>query len=158
MGDVIARLIEEGQALLGEGDEKSASVMADAKLEIESMQSQLKEAEEERDSLRWRSVADDGLPKYCQRRGMMDFGDYCVIEQKRYGADNELYIYKVIGTLHTNYYRPVPVDSANPEMKQGDVCTVVKAICCGVVEEEVETFRLEDVRARTPEDHFGRTV
>ncbi len=78
----------------------------------------------------------------------MDFGDYCVIEQKRYGTKNEHYTYKVIGASRANYYREVPVDGAAQHKKYGDMCDVVKVICCGVCEEKVETFRLEDVKRK----------
>lgn len=76
---------------------------------------------------------------------MIDFGDYCVIEQKRYGADNERYTYKVIGNGEANYFRSVPVDGCARDKMFGDMCEVVKVICCGVSETEVETFRLKDV-------------
>lgn len=78
----------------------------------------------------------------------MDFGDYCVIEQKRFGAENEHYTYKVIGSGRANYYREVPVDATAPHNARGDVCDVVMVICCGVCEEEVETFRLADVKPK----------
>lgn len=74
----------------------------------------------------------------------MDFGDYCTIEQKRYGAKNELFIYKVIGSGKANYFTPVPVDANNTKAK-GEMCDIVKCICAGVVEEEVKTFREQDV-------------
>ena len=77
----------------------------------------------------------------------LDFGDYCTIEQKRYSGKNEQYKYKVIGTGQANYYRGVPVDGCDHVNKMGDVCDVVKVICCGVCEEKVETFRLQDVQA-----------
>ena len=82
----------------------------------------------------------------------MDFGDYCLIEQKRYHADNEIFVYKVIGSGNANYYRSVPVDSNNAEKQMGEMCQVVKAICCGVDETRVETFRLCDVNRKAGND------
>jgi len=77
----------------------------------------------------------------------LDFGDYCIIEQRRYGVENEQYTYKVIGGGgRANYYREVPVDVCGPVKLHGEMCDVVKVICCGVVEEKVETFRLQDVK------------
>lgn len=76
----------------------------------------------------------------------LDFGDYCEIEQKRYGAPNEFYRYKVIGHSRSNYYHPVPVDANGNHKAYGDMCETVKVICCGVAEERVETFRFCDVR------------
>ena len=75
----------------------------------------------------------------------LDFGDYCYIEQKRYGASNEYYKYKVIGSGKANYYRSVPVGGRNDCNQRGEMADVVKVICCGVCEEKVETFRLQDV-------------
>lgn len=80
----------------------------------------------------------------------LDFGSYCLIEQKRYGAENEMYLYKVIGKGGANYYRPVPVNPRTTK-EHGDMCDVVKVICCGVDETKVETFRLCDVK---PNDKF----
>lgn len=77
---------------------------------------------------------------------MLDFGNYCEIEQKRYGVENEMFKYKIIGRSNANYYRKVPVDAMDTERKRGDMCEVVKAICCGIVEDKVETFRLCDVK------------
>jgi len=76
----------------------------------------------------------------------MKFGDYCTIEQNRFGVENYKYRYKVIGASKANYYVPVPVDAMNKKGK-GDMVDVVKCIRCGVDETKVETFRLEDVRA-----------
>lgn len=33
---------------------------------------------------------------------MLNFGDYCTIEQKQYGSKNEFYQYKVIGNFRSN--------------------------------------------------------
>ena len=80
----------------------------------------------------------------------MDFGDYCLIEQKRYGCENEMFLYKVTrGKLRCNYWRGVPVDARQREHTRGEMSNVIQAIRCGVDETEVETFRLEDVRPNT---------
>jgi len=76
----------------------------------------------------------------------LDFGDYCTIEQKRFGVPNEQYSYKVIGRSITNYYRPVPVEAGSSKKVKGPMMEAVKVIQCGVIEEEVETFRLVDVK------------
>ena len=75
---------------------------------------------------------------------MPDFGDYCCVEQLRYGTENEKYKYKVIGNGRANYYRHVPA-RAGGGMVHGEMCDVVKAIQCGVSEDKVETFRLCDI-------------
>ena len=86
---------------------------------------------------------------------ILTFGDYCWIEQKRYGAENEMYQYKVIGRARANYFRATPVDGRIQQNDSGDMRAVVKVICCGVLEEKVETFRLQDVHAIKPAKEGG---
>lgn len=76
----------------------------------------------------------------------LGFGDYCLIEQKRFGCENEMFLYKVIGQLDTNYHRQVPV---NPHtiIVYGEIHESIRCICCGVDETKVETFRLCDVKS-----------
>lgn len=77
----------------------------------------------------------------------VDFGDYVEIEQFRYGAENEMYIYKVIKRFQSNTYIDVPVKSPNDkECLHDDVVNVVSCVCCGVSETKVEKFRIEDVK------------
>lgn len=75
----------------------------------------------------------------------IDFGDYAEIEQKRYGAKNEMYLHKVIRTLSSNTYVDVPVQCPATETNHPEVVPVVACICCGVMETEVRKYRLEDV-------------
>lgn len=75
----------------------------------------------------------------------LDFGSYCIIEQKRYGTDNEFHQYKVIGVGDGNYAVTVPVDGRDRNPKIGKIRPVVKAIHCGVDETNVETFNISDV-------------
>ena len=79
----------------------------------------------------------------------MDFGDYCLIEQKRYaGHDNEMFLYKVIrGNMTCNNWMRVPVDGRVKEYDRGDMSEVIQVICCGVDETKVETVRLCDVKS-----------
>ena len=86
-----------------------------------------------------------------------DFGDYCLIEQKRFNTDNEMFLYKVIaGNMKANYWTPVPVTNAigRKDKEHGEICEVVKAIQCGVIEEKVQTFRLEDIK---PSQHNNKS-
>jgi hypothetical protein len=76
----------------------------------------------------------------------MQFGDYAIIEQKRYGCKNEMYLHKVIGTLQSNTYVPVPVQTPAKEINHGDVVDVVACVCCGVSEREILRYRVEDVQ------------
>ena len=82
------------------------------------------------------------------------FGCYVTIEQKRYGAENEHYIHKVIGTLISNAYVSVPVDMANTrreEIVNSESVPVVACVCCGVSEREIRRYRVEDVKPYTPQ-------
>ena len=80
----------------------------------------------------------------------MKFGDYCLIEQKRYVGENVMFLYKVTrGELRCNYWRGVPVDANQPDNCRGEMSDVIQVICCGVDETKVETFRLDDVKQNT---------
>ena len=75
----------------------------------------------------------------------LDFGDYCQIEQKRFGCDNEMYLYKVVGRLQSNCYADVPVHAAATEHAIHDeIVPVLRCICCGVCEDRVFKFRESD--------------
>lgn len=76
------------------------------------------------------------------------FGDYITVEQHRYGGTNEHYLYKVIGTLESNSYIPVPVVGDGEKIIGRNMYPIVRAICCGVCEETVQRFRVQDVKLR----------
>ena len=85
----------------------------------------------------------------------LKFGDYCTIEQYRYGGPNERYLHKVIGTLKSNAYVTVPVRygidaTGTEEVQHYEMADVVRCICCGVMETEVLKFRIKDVVRKTP--------
>lgn len=84
----------------------------------------------------------------------VSFGDYVLIEQKRYGVPNEMYVHKVIGTLRSNSWVDVPVQTPARETTHDECVDVVACICCGVQETEVRRYRLSEVtiRARPPVD------
>ena len=92
----------------------------------------------------------DAMEAYASQKpeqvGEIDFGDYVIIEQKRYGCDNEMYTHKVIGRLESNTYVDVPVQSPAKETYHNDMQKVVRCICCGVSETEVLKYRIEDVK------------
>lgn len=90
----------------------------------------------------------------------LDFGDYCLIEQKRYaGYKNEMFIYKVLGgNLQSNMWVGVPVDAMEKEMRRGDIEPVIRAVKCGVSEDKVEVFRLSDVTPYDGRDMGGFTL
>lgn len=85
----------------------------------------------------------------------LDFGDYCLIEQKRYaGNKNEMFLYKVLsGNLKSNRWVGVPVDGRVNEMQRGNIEPVIRVVMCGVSEDKVEVFRLCDV-----EPYDGRSL
>ena len=47
----------------------------------------------------------------------LDFGDYCYIEQRRFGGPNENYLHKVIGRLESNAWVDVPVFWTREEVR-----------------------------------------
>lgn len=78
----------------------------------------------------------------------MDFGDYCLVEQKRYaGYENEMFLYKVIrGGIRSNTWQRVPVDGRLKDYDRGKISDVLQVVKCGVDETKVETVRLCDVK------------
>ena len=86
------------------------------------------------------------------------FGDYILVEQKRYGCDNEFYDHKVIGTLRSNKWMDVPAITHNGMTLHDTMEDVVCCICCGVCEEEVIRYRLKDVKKICRPPHPASTA
>ncbi len=76
----------------------------------------------------------------------LDFGDYVLIQQKRYCVENEMYLHKVITKLRSNSYVDVPVQTPSTETIHDDVVDVISCICCGIDETRVRKYRLCDVK------------
>lgn len=76
----------------------------------------------------------------------LDFGDYALIEQKRYGCNNEMFLHKVVGRLRSNSWVNVPVQTPATEKLQDSVEDVILCICCGVDETEVRRYKATDVK------------
>lgn len=74
-----------------------------------------------------------------------DFGDYCLIEQFRHGAENEMYMYKVIGKLSSNTWCEVPARFDKVDVIHRNMETVLAVVMCGVNEREIVRFRQSDV-------------
>lgn len=74
------------------------------------------------------------------------FGDYVRIEMKRYGCPNEIYIHKVIGTLRSNAWVDVPVQSPATETVHTHSEDVVACVCCGVCERNILRYRAIDCK------------
>ena len=64
----------------------------------------------------------------------LKFGDYCAIEQNRFGVDNVFFTHKVIRTLQSNTWVNVPVMVNPVETIHNTMEDVVSCICCGVDE------------------------
>lgn len=69
------------------------------------------------------------------------FGLYCYIPT---GRDGENHIYKVIGRIQSNCYKDIPAMVGEAYIHK-DVEEIVRVIHCGIIEEEIERFRLKDV-------------
>lgn len=81
------------------------------------------------------------------------FGDYAIIEQKRHGVSNEMFVHKVIGQLRSNTWVDVPVQSPATETLHDEMEDVCWCICCGVDETEVRAYRVKDMQrsSRSPD-------
>ncbi|MHC8010350.1 hypothetical protein ACYA5B_01050 [Klebsiella pneumoniae] len=78
------------------------------------------------------------------------FGDYAIIEQKRHGAPNEMFVHKVIDQIRSNTWVDVPVQSPATETMHDEMEDVCLCICCGVDETEVRRYRVKDMRRHSP--------
>lgn len=74
------------------------------------------------------------------------FGDYAIIEQKRHGVPNEMFVHKVIGQLRSNTWVDVPVQSPATETPHDEMEDVCWCICCGVDETKVRKYRVKDMQ------------
>lgn len=74
------------------------------------------------------------------------FGDYAIIEQKRHGVPNEMFVHKVIGQLRSNTWVDVPVQSPATETLHDEMEDVCWCICCGVDETKVRKYRVKDMQ------------
>lgn len=81
------------------------------------------------------------------------FGDYAIIEQKRHGVPNEMFVHKVIDQLRSNTWVDVPVQSPATETLHDEMEDVCWCICCGVDETEVRAYRVKDMQrsSRSPD-------
>lgn len=78
------------------------------------------------------------------------FGDYAIIEQKRHGAPNEMFVHKVVGQLRSNTWVDVPVRVPATETLHGEMEDICLCICCGIDETEVRRYRVKDMRRHSP--------
>lgn len=74
------------------------------------------------------------------------FGDYAIIEQKRHGVPNEMFVHKVIRQLRSNTWVDVPVQSPATETLHDEMEDVCWCICCGVDETKVRKYRVKDMQ------------
>lgn len=88
----------------------------------------------------------------------IDFGDFALIEQKRFGCPNELFVHKVIRTFRSNGYVEVPVRLPREEILHHEVIDVVSCICCGVDETEVFKYPLSKVTKTATQAFIKREV
>lgn len=84
---------------------------------------------------------------YDARKGPWpDFGDYALVEMKRHGVPNEMFVHKVIGTFSSNSWVDMPIQEPpkpvlHPEMQQ-----VAHVVCCGLSEDRVYRVRMSDLK------------
>ncbi len=78
------------------------------------------------------------------------FGDYAIIEQKRHGVPNEMFVHKVVGQLRSNTWVDVPVRVQATETLHGEMEDICLCICCGIDETKVRRYRVKDMRRHSP--------
>jgi len=83
------------------------------------------------------------------------FGDYALIEQKRFGVPNEMYVHKVISQISSNTWVEVPVTVGKKEEIHDHSEPVCLCICCGVDETEVRRYRVKDMQHHAVKGNAG---
>ncbi|HIE3794029.1 TPA: hypothetical protein ACXL4G_004730 [Klebsiella michiganensis] len=78
------------------------------------------------------------------------FGDYAIIEQKRHGVPNEMFVHKVVGQLRSNTWVDVPVRVPATETLHGEMEDICLCICCGIDETGVRRYRVKDMWRHSP--------
>lgn len=73
-----------------------------------------------------------------------DFGDYVLIEQKRFSGKNEMYLHKVISRFQSNSWIDVPVVVHNGPVLHDTTEDVLNVVCCGISEDKVIRYRAAD--------------
>lgn len=81
-----------------------------------------------------------------QENHKFKFGDYCTIEQHRYGGPNAHFHHKVIGTLKSNTWVDVPVGPNTIETRHDEIVDVVACVCEGVNERHIFRYRAIDCK------------
>lgn len=95
----------------------------------------------------YREISLDNSAAKIDSSRLPEFGDYVEIEMHRYGAENEMYLHKVIGRDgSSNAYVDVPVKGVTEETRHDNIISVVRCVCCGVDERQIFKYRVEDVK------------
>jgi hypothetical protein len=103
------------------------------------------------EAMRFQIRIEEVLAKMEKQVSTLAFGDYVTIEQKRYGAGgNEFYQHKVIGTLESNSWVDVPVQTPATATNHPTMEPIALVICCGVVEDTVYRVRVADCKKCVP--------
>lgn len=90
--------------------------------------------------------APEGFNYSTQKAVWKDFGDYVLIEQKRFGVPNEMFVHKVVGRLRSNAWINVPAQPHLGYTLHDTTEDVVNVICCGVSEDKVIRYRVADCK------------
>lgn len=72
-----------------------------------------------------------------QKNNDIDFGDYVEIEMHRYGAPNEFFIHKVVGSLVSNAWIDAPLKWDSEPTLHGHSEKILNVIQCGIDETKV---------------------
>ena len=76
----------------------------------------------------------------------LDFGDYVLIEQKRYRVKNEFYKHKVIGNGTSNFWVDVPVEIPRKETIHKNTEDVAHCVCCSMYERIILQYKISDIK------------
>lgn len=88
----------------------------------------------------------EGFNYSTEKQAWPDFGDYVLLEQKRFGAPNEMFVHKVVQRLRSNTWIDVPAVTHNGPSWHDHMEDVVHVVCCGVSEDRVLRYRASDCK------------
>ena len=76
------------------------------------------------------------------------FGYYCHIEMLFYGKEgNQYHLFKIVGTLNSNYYYDIPFnEKTNPAKIHDEIIPIANVIHCGICEDEIFRVPLDKIK------------
>lgn len=96
-----------------------------------------------------------GCPQIIKTPDQFDFGDVVQIEQRRFGAPNEMFLHKVIGRAKSNTWIDVPAQTHLGAVQHDSMEDILYVVCIGPGEGKIERYRAIDCVITAPSNERG---